>query len=343
MKIWTPKLIEVGTDKMSLSLLFFGLHLCLTPAAVASDSIMLNLKDSVELTRSEVYLEDVASCPDDDGICDELSGVRILESVSPGSRLRISGEQIISILAAEFPQKAFTLVGAQSVEIQAAEYRISQSEIETQISSRLEALNGQWKTLRLSLKRLKIFERIVARSIDYQLVIPVLDSDVDNSLLSIADGVGGWLSLNASVIDKDWRQDVKLNMQIAVESQVPVAKYDLEAGKILSAEDLELAWKKVRRLNDFSQTSKDHLVGKELRRKVSRDEIVDPRHIKKSVAIARGHAVKLKLSSGGISLTSEAKAMQAGSIGDEIEVQVVATKKKLLAKVIDSETVEGKF
>ncbi len=307
------------------------------------DFVKLTIHDAVDLVRGEVYLEDIATCLEDSVICDEISGVRILESVAPGTKLRITAEQIVSILNAEFPRTTFSVTGAQLVDIRTSEFLISNAEMEKQIATKLDLYNGTWKKLRITLKRFKTFERIVARDSDYQFEISTLDTDVEFLLRSLAESVGGWISMTATIVDQDWRQDFKFNMQVEIESLQPLARHDLEAGKIISSDDLEFGWKRLRRFDQSPQVSQEDLVGKTLSRRVSRSEIVQPRYLKKSQAIVRGNSVKLRLSSGGIILTSEAKAMQAGGIGEDIEVQVVTTKKKLIAKVIDSETVEGKF
>ncbi|MEM6363831.1 MAG: flagellar basal body P-ring formation chaperone FlgA, partial [Planctomycetota bacterium] len=58
------------------------------------------------------------------------------------------------------------------------------------------------------------------------------------------------------------------------------------------------------------------------------------------IAIRRGELIEVRVAGGGVQVTTAAKSLGEGSIGDLIEVETLQPRRRLIARVLDSTMVE---
>ncbi len=93
-------------------------------------------------------------------------------------------------------------------------------------------------------------------------------------------------------------------------------------------------------LNNDVVTTFDTLIGKRLNRMVTEGTILRKSMLEEMPVIERGDAVTLTVTSGSVTVSTQAVARQDGRVGDIIAVQRNGTHTRFRARVIDDNTVE---
>jgi flagella basal body P-ring formation protein FlgA len=121
-----------------------------------------------------------------------------------------------------------------------------------------------------------------------------------------------------------------------------VAVRSLARGDIARAEDFTLS-RDARRVGlqtESSYTSIEQVVGLEVIRPITAGQAVTNAMLRKPRLVDRGFVVTVVANSGGIKVKTTARARQAGSDGDLIEVEAIADKARYFARVSGVQQVE---
>jgi flagella basal body P-ring formation protein FlgA len=307
-------------------------------------SVVLSLRESVEISTSEAFLDDVADCRcSEPAECDAIGGIRLVQNMMPGVVSRWDRRALETLIQQEAKNVKVDWVGRDAVEVRSSSNLILQTEIEKLLESRLQSIASGWQRMRYSIRRVRIYDRLLSRDKEFELLIPALDHDPEAAIQVLSESIGAWLIVDAIIQDQEWSQPFKLHAQIELEVLAPVAARSLNRGEIIQKGDITSRWVKSNRFMVTEIPTALELEGRELTRALKGGDVIRRSAAKAQQVIARGKLVRVRMGANGVSLSSEAKAMQSGGVGDEIEIQVVPTKKRLWARIIDAETVEGKM
>lgn len=114
------------------------------------------------------------------------------------------------------------------------------------------------------------------------------------------------------------------------------AARDLNRGTLLSKSDLNSTFIKDERQNSFGITREDLLIGSKLKRDVREGSVFMPEAL---CVVCKGDRVTLKAHKGGLSLKTTGIAMEDGNLHDSIKVQNERSKKTVIGRVSDHDTV----
>jgi flagella basal body P-ring formation protein FlgA len=114
---------------------------------------------------------------------------------------------------------------------------------------------------------------------------------------------------------------------------VPMLAENKRRGDVIRASDIQ--WRDVRasEIRDHVITDDEDLVGMAAKREIKADSAVHVSQLRRPVLIAKGALVTIELAQGGMSLSTQGKAQEEGSLGDIIKVTNIRSNKLIEAKV----------
>ena len=199
-------------------------------------------------------------------------------------------------------------------------------------------------------QRMKLESKLFDIKVSNLLVMPPVKEGSKVELVELfaigsngATRMDGLISIPANIlVDKKTIQEVTLSGLVKVNGPVWVAASSIPRAKVVQQDSLRLTKMPWSRLpSNAFLTKKEDLVGRALKRTVSRGAIIYPDILKGRDAVKNGDAVVLTIQSGpGVTIRSRALAKQAGSIGDVIRVEQPETRKELRAIITGRNKVE---
>lgn len=121
---------------------------------------------------------------------------------------------------------------------------------------------------------------------------------------------------------------------------VPVASRALQRGTVLRATDLELRPVATQNGNSAVLPKIEDLVGKELLRPLPAGQQLFPELVQSPRLVHRNDRVTIKAVTAGVVVSTAGKALEEGGPGDNVLVEDMATKEKLVTRVTGYQVVE---
>jgi len=127
-----------------------------------------------------------------------------------------------------------------------------------------------------------------------------------------------------------------VSAHIALQGPVVVAVRDLSRGVAIGRRDIELV------VQDTSHLLRGHfddlkqVIGRSLKRRLRRGQVVTPSLLKVQKTIQRGQKVTILAGGGAIQVRMRGKALGHGNPGELIQVQNLASKKRIEARVVSA-------
>ncbi|GAB1258137.1 hypothetical protein NBRC116494_26390 [Aurantivibrio plasticivorans] len=121
---------------------------------------------------------------------------------------------------------------------------------------------------------------------------------------------------------------------VAIEEFIMVAAENLVRGTIIEPRHLTKVSVDTSRLTPGFAIDSDSLVGKEASRNIQRGKPIRYSYIEEPIAIKRGDLIILEAAGSGISVATEAIAMQSGSMGDRIQVKNQSSKQIVSGQIV---------
>ncbi len=131
---------------------------------------------------------------------------------------------------------------------------------------------------------------------------------------------------------------IPVNVEVAEPAMpIVVAKRAVDRGKPITAADVEVRMiepsaKSAGQRANFDSIEK--LIGMEAKQPLQQDEIVFADQVQPPVLVKRGELISVSSRSGGISVSTRAKAIQDGANGDLIQVESLDSKQRYDARVV---------
>jgi flagella basal body P-ring formation protein FlgA len=325
----------------------------LLPAARVS----IDLRQAVEVESSRLMLEQVASCniTATTGVdCAEVLAVDISAAPPAGKTNRLGRASIKEILANEFPGVEIQVNGADSVFVSAKGVLLEPDSLAAPFSRQIDEVFGQARDFRIQVLSVRLNGRPTVRPGEVSCRFAQLDliaqrssgedpslveAEIENLMTRLQNGA----QLNAQCLQGDDEPPVfvQFSPKLQVERRMPVAATDLAQKSLFRAGDATWAWVPWTRSATRALRDPGALAGLSVVRPVQTGQLLLLKDFERPVAIRRGDTVQLLQRNGDLTVTTNAVAIGQGAIGDAVEVQSVATKKRVRAMVQSSSVVEA--
>lgn len=140
-------------------------------------------------------------------------------------------------------------------------------------------------------------------------------------------------------LDEGAAQSFAATARVRIYDTVAVSAQRLDRHKTLLSEDIRLERREVTYLADAYFTDPGSLVGKRIKRMTALGRILTESDVEEIPLIKRGSGVMVCVVIGPVTVSSKAKALEDGCLGDHITVQDVGTRKRLTGVVADERLV----
>lgn len=124
---------------------------------------------------------------------------------------------------------------------------------------------------------------------------------------------------------KPWT--VYISAKINLYGKVIQTKSPLSKGHIIKNEDLHAVEEDLGRIKYGYFTSKEYLIGKQLKRRLPQNRIIKANYIKAPTLVKRGELVSIVAGNAGYSVKMNGTAMKSGAKGDRIQVKNTSSKR----------------
>ena len=234
---------------------------------------------------------------------------------------------ILLIIAAPFGAVAATSLQAQSSEVM-----IDQDEVTQVLTDYLNAESRQFPQVDLRFKQVDLPEpfSIPQGRIDHQ-IIPANPGVIGSRRLTLLTRVDGEIVSNQSI-----------RVELEAMADVIVAKNSMRRGKILTADDIDVIYTDISRI-DEPIFAEEQVVGKRLKRSVRLGDPLEQREVEFPPVIKRGEKVVINASSQGLQLTAAGEARQDGRPGEMIRVVNSSSRKEVSCLVVAPGVVKVEF
>jgi flagella basal body P-ring formation protein FlgA len=122
--------------------------------------------------------------------------------------------------------------------------------------------------------------------------------------------------------------------------RVVVAVNPILRGERIRAGDVELERVKAGSPQRMTFSTLDDVVGKEAARNIPAGQPLDNQYVRSPLLVRRGDVVDLFARAGGVQVSTKARAREEGSHGDLINVELLADRRPLLARICGVQEVE---
>ena len=164
-------------------------------------------------------------------------------------------------------------------------------------------------------------------------------------ILGIAGGQPPWEGKQDFVfliLGPSGEQSISLSATVKLPEMVVAANRPLSKGYVLREEDL--VWIPMPRGLSFSPedcfSQTDTLVGKQLRRAMSTQQVIRLNEVGPPMIIHVGDIIGIGIVSGGVTVETNGRAIESGALDDLIQIEVQPNKKRVIARVTGDRTAE---
>lgn len=327
------------------------------PRQPGSRRLAIDLRQTAEVESSRLVLEQVGSCTasnSSDIDCAEALGVDLGPAPLAGKSIRLGRASVKEILANEFPGAEIIVNGADSLFVTARGVVLDPDSIAAPFSRELDELFGLARDFRIQVLGVRLNGRPVVRPGEVTCRFAQLDliarrsevpdpSAVEAEIESFMTRIQNGAQLNAHCVQGEDEPPVHLQFspKIQVERRMPVAASDLASKSLFRTSDATWAWVPWTRSAARALRDPAVLSGLSVVRPVQTGQLLLLKDFERPVAVRRGDTVQLLQRVGDLTVTTNAVAINQGAVGDAVEVQSVATRKRVRATVQSSTVVEA--
>ena len=295
------------------------------------EKISVSMFENSSVSSKEIYLSDIARINSPEQVMnDKLQKVFICRSAEPGSSVNLN----ISYVKSRAKQQGITPEsiiwnGSDHVTVKTKSLSLSMQEIQSSAEAFISGLVGK-STAKVSIKPANDVKSIVLPDgkvdIRTELVSPYTVND--NILLRFILSVDG----------RDCEKRI-IPFKVDVIKDVVMTAKDIDLHKVLVADDLVIASQNIG-LSTNAFYTKDELIGKRVKRMLSKGILVTSDMVEKPPIIKQGDLVTIVVESLFLRVTAQGKAMENGINGQVIRVINTLSMKEVQAKIVDEKTVK---
>lgn len=199
----------------------------------------------------------------------------------------------------------------------------------------------QWILMAIKREHPEIVDRYDVRVDQQQASLGLLKSTGGiTSLAPIEPIVGGQNAFRVAARSSDGAVEATVQIELTPLPQALVPRTTIGRGTRITERDLML--KPVADLShaDHYVTDTRRLVGMEARTTLRSGQPISLRDVGAPIVVHRGDLVEIRVLSGGVKVTTSAKALESGAESSLIEIETMRPRKRLVARVVQSGLVE---
>ncbi len=302
------------------------------------------LADSAEARDARLYLGQVATCAGAPEICEEAAAVDLGPAPDAGRSTFMTRAKLLDMLAAEWDGAQIEVKGADQVKITTGHVEIDADAVKARLADELAAAFDADARYAVAVEKVTLTGKAKLRPNDYVIDFPTL-ADLGGRTrdwlvrhLNGAHPLPVRFSPQSSTAGEVTQ--VTASVTFTLSERLPVTRRAMAAGEILTVDAFEEAWVVVGKGRQHHADKVQTLAGKRLKRPVGVGAPIMMNQLEVPAIVRRGELVTLRMSGDGVNVTGQVKALDDGGYGQAIEVMMMATKKRLRARVVDEDTVE---
>ena len=282
----------------------------------------------VKTKKEEVCLGDIVQGK---GLNPAWSKIVLAHITSPGSTLEIPAGYIKARLRLKgVPVDKIKIELPEVVKIEREGIRITKKDLEA-IARRCIRKNNPWGS-RLKILKVKATKDLVLPKGRLSYSCQMIGSPVGNFSVPVIFRVDG------EIVNRTW---VMASTRLV--TPVVVARYPIRRGEIITKDKLRIIKKDITGLPGGMFFSKDLLVGKRAKTNIGIGRVIYKSMVEIPPVIKRGQRVLIVAESDTLKVTAPGVAKEDGRIGELIKVQNLLSKKVVIGKVVDAQTVKVRF
>ena len=304
------------------------------PAVALGADLSVTVKKRVEIKGKEIRLNDLAVITGPDGALKrDLGQVFITNAPPPGRNIKIQRDYIAHRLRASglplnlvkwnLPQTVFVTRASRTLKAD-----FVRKVLDAYCSRTEPYKSGDWELVNLKTGQLPV---IPVGELTYK-VVPESSSNAVRITLTI------YLNVNGEAAGK-----VRASARINLFGRVAVAVRTMEKGSVIKASDLKIARVNLNRVRKSVIRDPRQALGMSCRRRIHQGQPVFERDLIKHAAVKRGDMVTIVAESGALRVSTAGRAKENGSVGDNIAVINLNSKKVIMAQIVDQSTVRVNF
>ena len=166
-----------------------------------------------------------------------------------------------------------------------------------------------------------------------------------NNILGVTGGQPPWdgpQEFAFRVVSKEGEKIISLSAEVKLPDMVVATKRTLSKGYVLKEEDL--VWIPMPRGLNYGPedcfSKPEDLVGQQLRRSMSMQQVIRLKEVGPPAVVHVGDLVTIGIVSGGVSVETNGRAIEAGAIDDLIQIEVQPHRKRIMARITGERTAE---
>jgi flagella basal body P-ring formation protein FlgA len=316
--------------------LWIAVFLTTVPADdAAALSASLRLAESARVSGPNIVLSDLGhiSCADA-GDCSKLEKIVIGSSPLPGKSRIIDAEAIsLRLRQHDVDPTEIVFQGAAEIRVYRDSREIDEGEIRKIISEFIRT-GDQWADAEVSIKGLHIgSDRCLPKGrTTYRVAAPQRLQTLSNVPLSIVFDVDG-----------NFQKSIAVTVQLEALVNAVTAARPIGRLRPITAEDLKVVRMNRGELPIGVLSDLDEVIGRRARRNIDAGTALRPDLIEIPPTVNRGDTVVIVAQGEGLRITAKGEVREPGYRGERVKVVNLDSNKRIMARVVDKNTVSVDF
>lgn len=301
-------------------------------------TVHLSLGDETSVSRSRVFLSDIAQCSGNELLCQETYGIEMIKVTPQNPLITLTDRKIREIVEREWPLTTVKISGARQIKVKWVEPESDWNVITDKILARLEPVKKNGFVLEAKITKLSItdpslrLEPIGFNTYDLENPEWVLQHLSGKKIIKLAaydqESEEPLETLDAEVIFELRKQMISPIRDLFRTDEIKANLLQFSLHKVQSGWDLA-------DLSDPEELKKN-LIGRMLKHDIKAGQPIFMRYTEKKTAIKRNQMISVIVGSNSLAIGFQGKALEDGAVGDFIEVLYPHSKRTIKAQVVDS-------
>lgn len=301
------------------------------------------LKEQVDVARGRLRLSDVAACAIEAPICEEFYGVDLGPAPAPGRIALMRIEDLQKILHAEFGDILFVFEKTAAIRVTAAAADVNMDAIQRALQQELDNLLSVEDEIKAVVNGLHLSSLGKIRPGYTNISFPELEAINGDVKVHVISHLMGNMPVKVVLTpagDGTDQHVLWVRAQIDVEQYLPTVTRDVQAGTILTEDILTMQWQKLARTRQHYVQDSAMLLGKRLKTSLQIGAPIAVNNVAAQFAVKRGATVNAEIRRDGMRVQSKVKAMGNAAVGEQLDVTVIGSGRKLTGVVRNADLVE---
>ncbi len=167
------------------------------------------------------------------------------------------------------------------------------------------------------------------------IFLPITSSiyDIEVSEIDVSERQDRFSAILSLPFSGQERKQLRITGSIEQVETVPVFARTIKPGEIIAESDINWQDVSIKRINNRTISDMDTLIGQTVKRPVRAGKMLVTSDVQTPVAVGKGEHLTLIYKAGAMQLTTGARALETGGIGDIINVMNIQSRQSVEAKI----------